>query len=80
MVKRNWRISYVNATDKEALEAFKLCTKLEGIIPALEPAHALSFLLKNKGKFSKKSLIIMNMCGRGDKDIYSISEHLGMKI
>ncbi len=79
-LKEIGRVSYVSATDNEALEAFKLCTKLEGIIPALEPAHALSFLLKNKNKFSKESLIIMNMCGRGDKDIYSISEHLGVKI
>ena len=79
-LKEIGRVTYANATDQEALDAFKLCTKLEGIIPALEPAHALSFLLKNKSKFSKKSLIIMNMCGRGDKDIYSISEHLGVKI
>ena len=79
-LKEIGRVTYVNATDNEALEAFKVCTKLEGIIPALEPAHALSFLLKNKNLFSKNSLIIMNMCGRGDKDIYSISEHLGVKI
>ncbi len=79
-LKEIGRVSYVSATDNEALEAFKICTKLEGIIPALEPSHALSFLLKNKNKFSKKSIIIMNMCGRGDKDIYSISEHLGVKI
>ena len=79
-LKEIGRVSYVNATDQEALEAFKLCTRMEGIIPALEPAHALSFLLKNKKKFNSKTLIIMNMCGRGDKDIFSISKHLGVEI
>ena len=53
-LKKIGRVSYVNATDNEALEAFKICTRLEGIIPALEPSHALSFLIKNKKKFSKK--------------------------
>ncbi len=71
------RVNYFNATDKEALEAFKLCCRLEGIIPALEPSHALAFLLKYKNRLSKKDIVIMNMCGRGDKDIFSISSHLG---
>ena len=69
-------MNYFNATDKEALEAFKLCCRLEGIIPALEPSHALAFLLKYKNRLSKKDIVIMNMCGRGDKDIFSISSHL----
>ena len=56
-LKEIGRVTYANATDQEALDAFKLCTKLEGIIPALEPAHALSFLLKNKSKFSKKKVL-----------------------
>ena len=73
-LKEIGRVKYVNATDKEALNAFKLCCKLEGIIPALEPSHALAYLLKNAKNFNKNDLIIMNMCGRGDKDIYSISK------
>ncbi len=79
-LKEQGRVKYFSATDREALEAFKLCSKLEGIIPALEPSHALAFLLKNAKKFKKNDLIIMNMCGRGDKDIFSISEHLDVKL
>ncbi len=79
-LKEIGRVKYVNATDKEALNAFKLCCKLEGIIPALEPSHALAYLLKNAKNFNKNDLIIMNMCGRGDKDIYSISNYLGVNL
>ena len=74
------RIEYVSATDMEALEAFQICSKLEGIIPALEPSHALSFTLKLAKENSRDKIIIMNMCGRGDKDIFAISEHLGVSI
>ena len=59
----------MSATDKEALEAFQYCCKLEGIIPALEPAHALSFVLKFAAKKNKRHILVMNMCGRGDKDL-----------
>ena len=59
--------------------AFKICSKLEGIIPALEPSHALAYILKNKNKFKKNDIIIMNMCGRGDKDLFSISKKLNIK-
>ncbi len=79
-LKEIGRVKYVSATDKEALSAFKLCSKLEGIIPALEPSHALAYLIKNSKKFSKKDIIIMNMCGRGDKDIFAISDKLGVKV
>ena len=79
-LKETGRVSYFSATDKEALSAFKICSKLEGIIPALEPSHALAYLLKNSKKFKKNQIIIMNMCGRGDKDIFSISDNLGIKI
>ena len=79
-LKEVGRVKYVNATDSEALNAFKICSRLEGIIPALEPSHALAYLLRNAKKFSSKDIIIMNMCGRGDKDIFSISNHLGIKI
>ena len=79
-LKEIGRVKYVSATDKEALSAFKLCSKLEGIIPALEPSHALAYLIKNSKKFTKKDIIIMNMCGRGDKDIFAISDKLGVKV
>ena len=79
-LKEIGRVKYVSATDKQALSAFKLCSKLEGIIPALEPSHALAYLIKNANKFTKKDIIIMNMCGRGDKDIFSISDKLGVKL
>lgn len=74
------RVNYVSATDKEALEAFKLCCKLEGIIPALEPSHALSYVLKIAPNLPKDHIIIMNMCGRGDKDIFTVAEALGVEI
>jgi tryptophan synthase beta chain len=79
-LKDTGRVSYVAITDKEALEAFQLCTKIEGIIPALEPAHALSFVSKLAPTLAKDNLLVMNMCGRGDKDIFAVAEHLGMKM
>ena len=79
-LKETGRVRYFSATDNEALEAFKKCSKLEGIIPALEPSHALAYLMKNAKKFKNNEIIIMNMCGRGDKDIFSISEYLGVKL
>jgi tryptophan synthase beta chain len=79
-LKDTGRVSYVAITDKEALEAFQLCTKIEGIIPALEPAHALSFVSKLAPSLAKDNLLVMNMCGRGDKDIFAVAEHLGMKM
>ncbi len=74
------RVSYVSATDAEALEAFQLCGKLEGIIPALEPAHALAHVAKIAPGLPKDHLIVMNMCGRGDKDIFTVAEMLGVEI
>ena len=79
-LKEVGRIKYFSATDAEALKAFRICSRLEGIIPALEPSHALAFILKNSNKFKKNEIIIMNMCGRGDKDIFSISDKLGVEI
>jgi tryptophan synthase beta chain len=72
------RVTYASATDKEALAAFQLCTKLEGIIPALEPSHALAFVSKLAPTLTKENLLVMNMCGRGDKDIFAVADHLGM--
>ena len=74
------RVTYVSATDKEALEAFQLLSKLEGIIPALEPSHALAHVSKIAPKLPRDHLIVMNLCGRGDKDIFAVAEHLGVKL
>jgi tryptophan synthase beta chain len=74
------RVKYVSATDKEALAAFQLCTRLEGIIPALEPSHALAFVTKLAPTLTKENLLVMNMCGRGDKDIFAVADHLGMEM
>ncbi len=71
------RVSYISATDDEALEAFQLCSKLEGIIPALEPAHALAKVIQLAPKLPKDHLMVMNLCGRGDKDIPQVAEILG---
>ena len=79
-LKDSGRVKYVYANDKDAIKAFKICCKLEGIIPALEPAHALSFVLKFASKQNKKHILVMNMCGRGDKDLDSIAKHLNIKI
>jgi tryptophan synthase beta chain len=77
-LKDSGRVTYVAITDKEALEAFQLCTRLEGIIPALEPSHALAFVKKLAPTLPKDNLLVMNMCGRGDKDIFAVAGHLGM--
>ena len=74
------RVKYVSATDSEALEAFQICSRYEGIIPALEPSHALSFVIKLAKNTEKDKIIVMNMCGRGDKDIFTVAEILGIEI
>ena len=74
------RVNYVAVTDKEALDAFQLCTRLEGIIPALEPSHALAYVKKLAPTLPRDNLLVMNMCGRGDKDIFSVAEHLHMEM
>jgi tryptophan synthase beta chain len=74
------RVKYVYATDKEALEAFQLCCLQEGIIPALEPSHALVEVGKLAPKHPKDHLIVMNMCGRGDKDIFTVADKLGITL
>ncbi|UCH74228.1 MAG: tryptophan synthase subunit beta [Rhodospirillales bacterium] len=72
------RVEYVSATDQEALEAFQLCSRLEGIIPALEPSHALAHVARIAGDLPQDHLLCMNMCGRGDKDIFTVAEALGV--
>ena len=79
-LKETGRVQYFSSKDNEALDAFKLCCNLEGIIPALEPAHALAFLLKYKKNLTKNTIVVMNMCGRGDKDIFAISKNLGFDL
>ncbi len=74
------RAEYVSATDKEALDAFQLCSRLEGIIPALEPAHALAYVTKLAPTLPKDHLMVMNMCGRGDKDVFAVADHLGVTL
>jgi len=71
------RAEYVAITDKEALEAFQLCCETEGIIPALEPSHALAHVAKIAPDLPSDHIICMNMCGRGDKDIFTVARHLG---
>jgi len=79
-LKEMGRIDYEPVTDDEALEAFQLCSRLEGIIPALEPAHALAHVGKVAPTLPKDHLIVMNMCGRGDKDIFTVADALEIKI
>jgi tryptophan synthase beta chain len=74
------RVNYVPVTDDEALEAFQLCTQLEGIIPALEPSHALAYVGKLAPTLPKDHLLVMNMCGRGDKDVFTVAEALGVTL
>ncbi len=74
------RVEYVAATDAEALEAFQLCCRTEGIIPALEPAHAIAHVAKIAPAMGPDAVILMNMCGRGDKDIFTVAQHLGVQL
>lgn len=74
------RVEYVSVTDAEALESFQLCSRLEGIIPALEPSHALSHVEKIAPDLPADHLMVMNMCGRGDKDVFAVAEALGVEL
>ena len=77
-LKDTGRVTYVPITDKEALDAFQLCTRTEGIIPALEPAHALAQVAKLAPVMDRDQVIVMNLCGRGDKDVFTVAGHLGV--
>ena len=79
-LKDSGRVTYVPATDMEALDALQLCTRLEGIIPALEPAHALSYVTKLAPTLPRDNLLVMNLCGRGDKDLFTVAKALGIKV
>ena len=74
------RVDYVSVTDAEALDAFQLCSRLEGIIPALEPSHALAHVLKIAPDLPSDHLLVMNMCGRGDKDVFSVADALDVTL
>ncbi len=74
------RAHYVSITDAEALEAFQVCCRAEGIIPALEPAHALAHVLKIAPTRAPDHVLVMNMCGRGDKDVFTVADALGVAL
>ena len=74
------RVDYTSVTDDEALAGFQLLCRTEGIIPALEPSHAIAAVMKVAPTMPKDSVILLNLCGRGDKDIFSVAEHLGVKL
>ncbi|MBP0616330.1 tryptophan synthase subunit beta [Jiella mangrovi] len=79
-LKDTRRVEYVPIMDQEALAAFQMLTRTEGIIPALEPAHALAEVIKRAPKMDRDQIIVMNLCGRGDKDVHTVAKHLGMEI
>ena len=74
------RVEYLSIDDAEAIEAFQFSSKYEGILPALEPSHALAFVMKLAPNLEKNHIIVMNMCGRGDKDVFTVAEALGVKL
>ncbi len=74
------RVEYVSITDDDALEGFKLLTKMEGIIPALESSHAVAFAAKIAPSLSEDNIMVVNLSGRGDKDIFTVAQHLGVEI
>ncbi len=79
-LKDTGRVAYVSATDKDALQALQYCTRMEGIIPALEPAHALAHVMRLAPTLPRDNLMVMNLCGRGDKDLFTVAKHLGLEI
>jgi tryptophan synthase beta chain len=79
-LKEIGRVEYTSVTDMEALDGFQLLCRTEGIIPALEPAHAIAAVKKLAPTMDKDAIILANLCGRGDKDIFSVAEHLGVKL
>ena len=74
------RVKYVSATDEQALAAFQLCSQMEGIIPALEPSHALAYVGQIAPQLPTDHLLVMNMCGRGDKDVFTVAKELGIEL
>ena len=79
-LKENGRVDYTSVTDDEALDAFQLLCRTEGIIPALEPSHAIAAVKKIAPTLPKDTIILANLCGRGDKDIFTVAGHLGVTL
>ena len=79
-LKDSGRVDYTAVTDREALDAFQLLCRTEGIIPALEPSHAIAAVARTAKEMPKESIILANLCGRGDKDIFTVAEALGVQI
>jgi len=79
-LKETGRVDYTSATDQEALDAFQLLCRTEGIIPALEPSHAIAAVTKKAREMDENQIILANLCGRGDKDIFTVAEALGVRI
>tara|TARA_R110001606_G_scaffold16153_11_gene65457 strand:- start:2010 stop:3257 length:1248 start_codon:yes stop_codon:yes gene_type:complete len=79
-LKESGRVDYDSATDTEALDAFQLLCRTEGIIPALEPSHAIAAVVREAVKMDRDQIILANLCGRGDKDIFTVAEALGTEI
>ena len=79
-LKDTGRVTYVSATDNDALEALQYCTREEGIIPALEPSHALAHVMRLAPTLPKDNLLVMNLCGRGDKDLITVAKAIGLAI
>jgi tryptophan synthase beta chain len=79
-LKEAGRVEYTAATDQEALDAFQLLCRTEGIIPALEPSHAIAAIVRRAREMPQDSIILANLCGRGDKDIFTVAEHLGVAL
>ncbi|TPG42486.1 tryptophan synthase subunit beta [Sphingomonas koreensis] len=79
-LKEIGRVDYTSATDTEALDAFQLLCRTEGIIPALEPSHAIAAIVKRAPAMDRETIVLANLCGRGDKDIFTVADALGVKI
>ena len=79
-LKDSGRVDYVSVTDTEALDAFKTLAQSEGILPALEPAHALAHVIRAAPKMPQDAVLVMNLCGRGDKDIFTVADALGVTL
>ena len=79
-LKDTGRVEYTAVTDEEALDAFQLLCRTEGIIPALEPSHAIAAVAKRAKEMDRDQVILANLCGRGDKDIFTVAEKLGVEI
>ena len=79
-LKDSGRVEYVAVSDDAAVAAFQLCSRTEGIIPALEPSHALAHVARVAGTLDKDDIVVMNLCGRGDKDVFTVARVLGIEL